>query len=206
MAGNPITVIFDLGNVILPFDPLKPCRVLARETGNTPDEVADLIYGHGLERAFEEGKIDGRVFTRECGRVLGIKLEYQRFRNLWADMFTENQAVSALIQWLHSRYPLVLLSNTNVWHWEHALAKYPILGCFSAYVLSYEVGVLKPDIAIYQAARRCVPDGSEAVFIDDIPANAEGAAQAGIHGIQFTDVDRLVHDLTRFGIDIPSRG
>ena len=84
------TIIFDVGNVILPFDPLRLCRVLAQHADRTAEEVYELIYKSDLERRFEEGKIDGRQFTDGVAEVLGVSLEYDWFRNLWSDMFTEN--------------------------------------------------------------------------------------------------------------------
>lgn len=193
------TVIFDLGNVILPFDPLKPCRLLARQVGKSAEEVCELIYNNDLERAFEAGEIEGHQFTQAAGKLLGLSLDEDRFRQLWADMFVENGDVSAIVRDVRRHCPLMLLSNTNRWHWEHARKNYSVLSEFDSAVLSFEVGVLKPDPRIFQTALDLVEPGGQAVFIDDIPANIEAARQMGMTGIDFHCAEQLRTDLRRLG-------
>jgi glucose-1-phosphatase len=194
-----MTIIFDLGNVILPFDPLIPCRVLGEMTGRTAEETRDLIYGNNLEREFEEGKLDGYEFTDGVSRVLGIELDYYQFRELWADMFTENTDTSALIRRLRPHHPLILLSNTNEWHWAFARETFPIVREFETTVLSYEVGVLKPHPDIYRAALSRVNRGDTAVFIDDVEHNVIGARRMGIPGILFQSATQVEAELRKMG-------
>jgi putative hydrolase of the HAD superfamily len=199
MSGLPPAVIFDLGNVILPFDPLKPCRVLADRTDLEPMQVALRIYKNNLERKFEQGNLTGLEFTRKVGEVLCLALDPNEWRALWSDMFTENEAVSEIVRRLQPNHPLILLSNTNPWHWEYAREKYPILQIFRHRVLSYEVGVLKPHPAIYRAALEHVTDGRRAIFIDDMPINAAGASVMGIAGLVFESAEKLERDLKVHG-------
>lgn len=199
MSNVKHTIIFDLGNVILPFDPLKPCKVLAEKCGKSDEEVCDLIYRSNLEREFEEGKIDGCQFTHGVSNVLGIELSEVRFRNLWADMFTENVEVSALARKLASHHELMILSNTNVWHWEFARSKFPIVSEINNAVVSYEVGVLKPHPKIYRAALAKADPSLPVIFIDDMPANAEAAREHGITGVQFALAQQVEAELRSLG-------
>jgi HAD superfamily hydrolase (TIGR01509 family) len=194
-----MTIIFDLGNVILPFDPLIPCCVLGEIAGRTAEEIRDLIYGNNLEREFEEGKIDGREFTEGVSRVLGIKLDHDWFHALWADMFTENKDTSALIRRLKPHHPLVLLSNTNEWHWAFAKEKFPIVCEIENVVLSYEIGVLKPHPDIYRAALSLIRHGDTSVFIDDVEHNVIGARRMGIQGILFQSAAQVETELRQRG-------
>jgi len=189
------TIIFDLGNVILPFDPLKPCRVLSEMSGKTTDAVCDLIYSNNLEREFEEGKIDGHQFTERVSHLLGIELDYDWFRDLWSDMFTEITETSALIRRLAPHHDLMILSNTNRWHWELAKAKFPIVAEIDNAVVSYEVGVLKPHPKIYKAALAKADPSLPVIFFDDIKTNAEAAREHGIIGLQFISAKQLADDL-----------
>ncbi|MCP4685349.1 MAG: HAD family phosphatase [bacterium] len=189
------TIIFDLGNVILPFDPVKPCRVLSEMCGKSEDTVCDLIYRNNLERKFEEGTIDGRQFTEAVSRVLGIPLEHDWFRDLWSDMFTENTETTALIHRLAPSHELMILSNTNRWHWEFARENFQIVTEIDNAVVSYEVGVLKPHPKIYEAALAKSDPSLPAVFIDDIKANAEAANDHGITGIRFISAEQVENAL-----------
>lgn len=193
------TVIFDLGNVVLPFDPLKPCAVLGQKTGRTPVETARLIYQENLERWFEQGKIDGDQFTMGVSRVLGLELNPNEFHKLWADMFTENEDVSALVRRLKPNHRLILLSNTNPWHWRYAREHFPIVSEFSDQVLSYEVGALKPHPAIYRAALEKAGAAHRIIFIDDIMTNVDAARLMGMRGIHFQSAEQLKRELATLG-------
>jgi len=193
------TIIFDLGNVILPFDPLIPCRVLGDKCSRTAEQVRDLIYRNNLEREFEEGKINGEQFTRGVSRVLGMALKHDSFRRLWSDMFVENKETTALIRRLAPHHELMILSNTNEWHWRFAQERFQIVTEIKKAVVSYEVGELKPHPRIYEAALATADASLPAIFIDDIEANAEAAREHGIIGVHFVSAGQTTSDLTALG-------
>lgn len=199
MSGPGTTIIFDLGNVILPFDPLKPCAILAGMSGKTTSEVIHLIYDNNLERRFEQGRIDGDQFTEGVSEVLGIELTTIEFHDLWADMFTENRDVSAIVRQLLAQHYLILLSNTNPWHWRHALKHFPIVSEFRERILSYEVGALKPHPIIYRTALEKVGQAERVIFIDDIEINVDAARIMGMRGIHFRSADQLRRELATLG-------
>jgi len=199
MNLRPATVIFDLGDVILPFEPLKPCSILGNLSGKSAKDVADLIRRENLERRFTEGKIDGNQFATGVLLALGISMTVSQFHELWNDMFTENTEVSQLIRQLKPHHRLMLLSNTNPWHWQHALERYPIVAEFQDRILSYEFGVLKPHPAIYRAALEKIDLRECVIFIDDIETNVAAARIMGIHGIRFHSAEQLARELRALG-------
>lgn len=195
------TVIFDMGNVILPFDPLKPCAILGRLARKIPEQVYDLIYSSRLEHDFEKGFIDGARFAEGCRQALGLNISDDRLKAIWSDMFEENFDVSYIVRRLRDKAQLLLLSNTNEWHFEYAQKHFPIINAFEEYILSYQVGALKPEPPIYKAAlEKCLyPD--HVIFIDDVSANAVSAFKYGIRGIHFKDSLQLKNDLKDQGLD-----
>jgi HAD superfamily hydrolase (TIGR01509 family) len=97
---------------------------------------------------------------------------------------------------LASRYPLILLSNTNELHFENIRARFPLLGHFHHLVLSYQVGAAKPSRRIYdEAVKRAGCLAEECFFTDDVPAYVEGAKQAGIDAVRFLDYPQLEGEL-----------
>jgi len=198
-STRPGTVIFDLGNVILPFDPLPPCAILGERCGMEAHEVARRIYRNNLERWFEAGLIDGAEFTKRVARVLDLELTEDRLRPLWADIFRENIEVSQLIRRLQRNHPLMILSNTNIWRWQHACERYAIVRDIPNRVVSYEEGILKPHPAIYRAALEKAESGRTVIFIDDIENNAAAASMLGIHGVHFQSAARLEQELIALG-------
>jgi HAD superfamily hydrolase (TIGR01509 family) len=94
---------------------------------------------------------------------------------------------------------LILLSNTNPWHWHYALEHYPVISDFQDRVLSYEVGVLKPHPAIYRAALEKTRPGDRVIFTDDIETNVAAARIMGISGIHFQSAEQLKQELLALG-------
>ena len=95
---------------------------------------------------------------------------------------------------------LAILSNTNPVQWEYIIdGRYPLLAvgaaesAFDWAIVSYQVGAMKPDRAIYEAAiRRAGVAAKEVFFTDDRLENVEGARAVGIDAVQFVDAQQLV--------------
>ena len=71
------TVLFDLGNVIIPFDFKPAYERLAQQCGCKPEEVAARIRATGLVAPFEKGEIEAEPFVLEISAALGLKLSYR---------------------------------------------------------------------------------------------------------------------------------
>lgn len=194
-------VIFDVGNVILTFDPMPACRRLAALCRLTAEQVCADIYARKLERKFEEGKISGKQFAEGVREILGVDLSLTQLQTIWTDIFDENRAVSNLVRRIKRHHRVMLLSNTNQWHWEFAADNFPIIREVPEWILSYEIGVLKPHPLIYETALKLVGSPKQVIFIDDIETNVEGAIAAGMIGIRFTNLDQLQQDLTQLSVN-----
>ncbi len=194
--GMHRAIIFDLGRTVVDFEGGSVRRALAGHCDHSPEEIGKLIAPTGLIPRFESGEIAPYDFFREYARVLGLRLDYETFRGIWADIFREVLIPEEILEGLAARYRLLLLSNTNEIHFELLRGNYPILRHFHAMVLSHEVHALKPQPAIYQAAidRAGCPPG-ECFFTDDIPAFVEGARAMGIDAETFEGVEKLKRDL-----------
>jgi len=196
------TLIFDLGRVIVPFDFRRGYERMAERCGLTPEEVRARLKSDGLVYAFESGGIGRHEFHRRVAGLLETDVGYEEFREIWFSIFLPETLIpDSLVGALHRRYRLVLLSNTNVIHFEMIRERYPILRHFDAFVLSYEAGAMKPDPRIYAAAieaARCAPQ--ECFFTDDIPEYVEGARQAGIDAVVFEGAEALERELRARGV------
>ena len=72
---------------------------------------------------------------------------------------------------------------------------------FERAVLSYEVGVMKPDSAIFAAAAdRAGVSAGDIFYADDLEANVVGARKSGFDAVQFTSVPALVDELWKRGL------
>lgn len=106
-------------------------------------------------------------------------------------------------------YRVGCLSNTNRSHIEELMesGRFPVCHAFDRLVTSYELGLNKPDVAIYRAYERVMGlEGTPVAFFDDAPANVEGAREAGWTAFLIDpdgDVDGQIRDgLREAGVEV----
>jgi putative hydrolase of the HAD superfamily len=117
--------------------------------------------------------------------------EIERVHNAW--LLDEYAGVYRLIEDLNAAGGVrtVCLSNTNEYHWRRGLlesGRYPAIGSMRAHYVSHEMGLVKPDGAIYSAleAREGI-GGGRVVFFDDLEENIAAACGVGwgAHRVDF---------------------
>ncbi len=187
--------VFDLGNVILPFEH-RQIAVKLHETSLvkdrfTPDDIFRYLFDHdkGFVNAYEEGRISSKDFFKKLKERYKLELEPGEFREIWNDIFEEDPAVSEIILYLKQKgYPIFLLSNTNELHFSYVMERYPIIHYLDEWILSFEVGAKKPQEKIYDMIfERKSLERHEVLYIDDIPDYIKAAAGYGIPGIVFRE-------------------
>jgi putative hydrolase of the HAD superfamily len=197
------TLIFDLGQVVIPFDWKRGYRALAEFSPYPPEEIRRRIKETGLFGLFERGEVQPDDLVRRLSTVLDMSVPFEKFRELWSSIFFPETIIpDAMLAGIHARHRLLLLSNTDAIHYGWVMEKYPIMRHFDHCVLSFELGLRKPEPAIYEEAIRqaeCSP--SETFFTDDLAENVAGARLAGIDAVQFQSLEQLHADLTSRGIE-----
>jgi len=182
------SILFDLGNVLVPFDVTRAYKALAENSGLSAEEVALRITDSGLYPLYESGLVETEEFLDRFSNLLGLNCSLPEFREIWNSIFlAETSTSEELVIELKQKYRLVLLSNTNELHYGWLRERYPILNHFDAYTLSYAEKAMKPDNRIYAAAvanAQCLPE--ECFFTDDIQRYIEAARAFGIDAEQFT--------------------
>ncbi|MBI2685742.1 MAG: HAD family phosphatase [Acidobacteria bacterium] len=198
------TIIFDMGNVIIPFDFRRGYAALESHVDIPAAEIPDRIRETELVPAFESGRMEPREFVNSINRALGADLSYEAFCGIWSSIFLPHTLVpEELIRSLREKYRLMVLSNTNAIHFQMVWNAYPILRHFDRMILSHEVKAMKPDPAIYAAAlAQAQAEPGECFFTDDIPAYVEGARRAGIQAEQFLGYEKLLGDLRARGVAV----
>jgi putative hydrolase of the HAD superfamily len=195
-------ILFDLGNVIVPFDFKRAYAKLGPLCSCPVTEISPRLRSTDLVSRFESGRIAAEPFVGELSMLLGLKTTYSEFCDLWTSVFFEDTLVpESLIAGLRRRHRLLILSNTNPIHFSMLKANYPVFNHFDDFVLSYEVGALKPEPKIYQEAIEragCRPD--ECFFTDDIAINVEAARNNGMDAVQFFSAEQLEQELKARGL------
>jgi putative hydrolase of the HAD superfamily len=195
-------VISDLGKVLLFFDNNIFFRKMANYSPFSLKEIAALTSAHfNLVEYFDKGKMTPQEFYRQVTKTFKAKIDYDTFYSFYSDVFSPNLPVLEVMKRLKKNYKILILSNTDVVRFAFIKKKFPEILIFNGYILSYEVGLMKPDPRIYREALKMAgADARECVFIDDIKENVEAALRLGIHGIQMEPETNLEAALLGMGL------
>lgn len=200
------TIIFDLGNVLVDFNHTIAAKRIACFCNKSTQEIFDLFFYSGITVLFEEGKISPQEFFLKVKELLGLNLSYDTFVPIWNEIFflsPKNCAVYNLVNMLRAHYKMVLVSNINILHYEYLKKHFPVFGVFDRVFTSFELGVAKPDPAIYQDMLKTLNVLPESTFYtDDRKELVESAKKLGIKGFVFTDAKQLKQDLISSGVVI----
>ncbi|MGD8305498.1 MAG: HAD family phosphatase, partial [Ignavibacteria bacterium] len=144
-------IVFDLGNVLIPFDYDILINKLDKIKPGLGKHFVDTYYAnYHIHRDFEKGKMSEEDFISRMLETLGNRIDGDTFCRYFSDIFTENKSVTALLPELRKNYKLILLSNTNSIHERYGWKDYRFLLNFDALVLSHKVGFVKPEESIYR--------------------------------------------------------
>lgn len=203
---SPIDVIlFDLGNVILPFNHYQIAEKLSRwarrDPFNDPQKIFSYLFDFqkGAINDYEMGKVSTLQFFKSLKESLRLTLSFEEFIPVWNDIFWEDRGVSEIIRFFKGKKRLGLLSNTNPLHFDYALMKFPILKVFDRWILSHEVGYKKPAPQIFLKAMEWASVEPEKIlFIDDMESHVNVAVSLGMRGIHFVSSQELKDHLAIF--------
>lgn len=190
-------IVFDLGNVLIPFDYSKPVDYFNKRSAGLGDKFSKLYEeNYHVHRNFEKGILSRKEFLVTMLDWLEHKITEEEFCKTFSRVFTVNADTVNLLPVLKEKYTLCLLSNTNEIHREYGWKQYEFLKIFDKQFLSYEVGALKPEENIYRAVEEFThKPSSEHFFIDDVHEYVEGAKSCGWDGVQFVNFEMLIEDL-----------
>ena len=203
MDQSPIKVIlFDLGNVILPFNHYQIAEKLSQFSQRKEFQDSQRIFSYlfdfekGAVNGYEVGKVSSIQFFKSLKKYLHLSLSFKKFIPIWNDIFTEDQGVSEIIRSLKGKKKLGLISNTNPLHFDYILSKFPVIRIFDKWILSHEVGFKKPDVHIFQKAMEWASvEPGKILLIDDMKKHVEVAVSLGMQGIHFISADQLRKEL-----------
>ncbi len=195
-------IVFDFGNVVGFFDHYLTLNKLTAYTDMAPEAMYEAIYNGELEDAFESGRLSASEFLAQFRARCRLNCDDWFLSAACADVFRPNPDVCALIPALRPRYRLLLGSNTQEIHSRHFRRQFAeVFRHFEHLVFSHDIGVRKPRPEFFAHCQRLAGSAAaECVFIDDLPANVEGARALGWHGIVYTSADDLRARLGELGV------
>ncbi|MEJ2615114.1 MAG: HAD-IA family hydrolase [Ignavibacteriaceae bacterium] len=202
MKSRYSVIVFDLGNVLLPFNYNIMLDKLDKIEKNLGQRFLKFYReNYNIHRAFEKGELSEDEFINIMLECLDYKLDRETFCNYYSKIFIENKDVTALLPGFKEKYMLVLLSNTNSIHKEYGWKDFNFIKYFDKLILSHEVRAYKPEEEIYKAVQNFTqkPSG-EHIFIDDVQEYSDAAKKLGWDAIHFTDYENLIKHFKERGV------
>ncbi len=192
-------IVFDLGNVLIPFDYFKLLNKLDEIDEGLGKRFAERYKNnYEVHRKFEKSEITEEEFLKTMLQWTEGKLKAEKFKIYYSDLFEENSNVTSLLPVLKGNYKLVLLSNTNAIHKKYGWENYEFLRYFDKMILSNEVGAVKPEEKIYRAVENFTQvNPSEHLYIDDIEEYTNAARKLGWDVITFVSAEQLKEELRK---------
>lgn len=200
-------VVFDLGNVLIEWDP-QPA--IAAGVGETRAREfltnGDFDFGAWNHRQ-DAGRTFAEAEQEATATYPHLSKEIRSYRENFAKSLRGpiDGTVEILKQLHAAGIPLVALTNWSAETFPIAVDTFDFLDLFEDIIVSGEEGVAKPDPEIFEElADRVRHLGSldDCIFIDDKLANVQAAAEAGMDAIAFTTPEELRADLLARGLPL----
>jgi putative hydrolase of the HAD superfamily len=196
-------VVFDYGIVLTGPPDADAWANLLRITGLPQERFEPLYWAN--RTALDEGKLTGIGYWQKLLREAGLPPDHAEELSRWdARLWTVQNPVMVDWQLAVKQRGLrtAILSNLSENVLESIERTFDWIHRFDVLVWSFQVGLVKPDPAIYRhilAELGTLP--GETLFIDDKLPNVEAARELGIQAIEYSSVERLRADLIAAGLD-----
>jgi 2-haloacid dehalogenase len=197
------TVIFDLGGVLVDWDPRYFYRKLFKDDEAAMEDFLTNICSPDWNLQ-QDG---GRTFA-EAAEIL--KHEHPGKTELidaWLPGYPEMlkgliPGTETILRDLHQRkVRTYALSNWSAETFHHALDRFDFFKYFHGRLISGDVQMLKPDPRIFQLLfERFHVEPSESIYVDDVLKNVEAARKLGMYGIHFESANALRQELAQLGL------
>ena len=194
--NNIETIVFDVGNVLLDWNPRELYRTLFGEDGYLTHPLKDIVGGDvWLD-------MDRGASVAECLEALApdYREELTRIERFFRGVGEVIQPLKGSFECVEEckarGYRLLLLSNFGREPWHQVRSRFAGFDMFDGGVISWEVRLLKPDRRIYEALLAkydLLPE--KTLFIDDTAVNVEAAQKLGIGGLYLPREKSLKEEL-----------
>lgn len=193
-------LVFDFGGVIMKTITHAPRWAWDERLGLERGSIERAVHNTDSWRRAQTGELPLAEYWADVAQLLRHPVD--EMQQLEADFYSGDELDEDIVSLIQQRKALgqkvALLSNDS----PALIAKLDRLGIASLFeplVVSAHIGVMKPDPAAYKAVlERLAHPAANTVFVDDMPANVDGARAAGMIGIHYTPGLDLAQELKPF--------
>jgi putative hydrolase of the HAD superfamily len=196
------SVVFDIGGVLERVDDFEAVLGAAwrERLGMAAEEFMAALAAIDPDNLSETGQMSEAQWTARCAASLHLsRAQTEEFRaDVWdwycGELDAELMAFAASLR-PHVRTAIV--SNSADGARREELARYAFDDIFDPIIYSHEVGLAKPDPAIFElVCLRLDVAPDETIFVDDVPGHCEAARQVGMHAIRHRSTPQSITAIT----------
>jgi 2-haloacid dehalogenase len=204
--NQPTTVVFDVGNVLLRWNPMTLYRQIFATSAEAEWFLANICtMDWNLEQ--DRGRSWADAVALLTQRHPQWTAQIAAYNTRWTEMLSGAiEGSVAILTALKDRGDKVYaITNFSTEKWDIAKELFPFLSRFDGAVVSAHEGLLKPDQAIYQRLLdRYALKASDLLFVDDSLKNVVAARNIGMHAHHFVDAGGFAAALAENGILTPA--
>jgi 2-haloacid dehalogenase len=195
-------IVFDIGKVLIHYDPDLPFQRIIPDADRRRrffETVCTHDWNLEQDRGRSWAEAEALLIASHPAEADNIRA----FRRHWHEMVPHAYEDSAAIMTglIDAGHDVTMLTNFAADTFAEARQRFPFLNRPRGVTVSGEIGLIKPDVAIYERhARDFGLDPAASVFIDDSAKNVEGARAAGWQAVLFEGAGKLREDLRRMGV------
>jgi 2-haloacid dehalogenase len=200
--GKPCAVVFDLGGVLLDWDPRHLYRKLFDDEAAMDrflNEVCTMEWHHAHDLGVPPEETMPPLIAAHPGQAELIRAWTERSEEMLGDPI--EPTVEILRELKANGVPVYALTNMESWTYPGRRERYPFLRWFDGTIVSGDEGVAKPDPRIFKLLlERFHLNPASTLFIDDKPNNVAAARDIGIQSIVFESPENLRRTLEDCGL------
>jgi HAD superfamily hydrolase (TIGR01509 family) len=186
-------VLFDLGGVVCQFSHQQRLAALAGASGLRPDDVHQRLFASGFDLDCDRGHYTLEQQCEQTRARLGVTCSQHELAALWAQAFTPDPHVLAMVSRVRSTALAALLTNNGPLVEVMIREFFPDLNAsFDHLCFSYQATATKPEPMVFlKTLERLGVTPEQCVFVDDAEQNVLGARAVGIDAVRFVSAQAL---------------
>lgn len=204
MPATAPTVVFDVGNVLLRWDPTLVYRELIPEAGKRDWFMRNVCTG-----AWNIEQDRGRSWEEGVALLVSRHPEWEREIRAYDERWHESvpgvieDSVAVLAELKARGEKVYAITNFSREKWAECLIRFPFLQRFDGVVVSAHERLIKPDPAIYRVLfERYSLEARDCIFIDDSEKNIAAASETGMKTVHFIEPIDLRAALRGHGVSL----
>lgn len=204
MVTTSPSVVFDVGNVLIRWDPRHLYRRLI------PDEERMHWFMQNVCTAAWNLEQDrGRSWADAVAFLVAEHPEWEQEIRAYDERWHETvpgeieESVAILGELKAKGEKVYAITNFSREKWAESVIRFPFLGSFDGVIVSAHERLLKPQPEIYQTLlERYGLGASDCIFVDDSEKNVKGARAVGMQAVHFVEPIDLRAELKGLGVPL----